>query len=425
MKLYFFITLLACSLSAQSQNLIRKALFLGNSYTYVNDLPALTAALASSAGDSLYYESNTPGGYTLGWQPTAHVTNTTSLDLISSRDWDFVILQEQSQTPSIPTLRDSCMYPAATTLHDSIKLANPCARVLFFLTWGRRYGGMQCFTSYYCSPYFTDFDHMQDSLTASYKGVADSLNDWVAPVGEAWRLVLNNTSMVLHSSDNSHPSIEGSYLGACVFYASIFGKSPIGLYYPPSIHPDSALILQQAADSIVFGFASYWNLWNDEPVASFQPTISGDTLFTENLSTVANQWRWDFGDGFGSNAFEPVHIYSNPGVYQVRLIADNQCFSDTTYEEVVILPTSINENPDAECQIKLVGPDASGTIRFEGFHGNGTLTIHDLTGRIISKSAVISGKSTLSRLQKQLYIFSLVNQSGAIILKGKLLYFCK
>ncbi|MCK7540346.1 MAG: hypothetical protein MZV63_60360 [Marinilabiliales bacterium] len=53
--------------------MVRKALFIGNSYTYVNELPALTAGLAHSAGDSLYFDSSAPGGYTLGWQPIAHV----------------------------------------------------------------------------------------------------------------------------------------------------------------------------------------------------------------------------------------------------------------------------------------------------------------------------------------------------------------
>ncbi len=131
------------------------------------------AALANSAGDSLYFESNTPGGYTLGWQPIEHVSDATSLALIES-------------------------------------------------------------------------------------------NDWISPVGEAWRLVLNTTSMVLHSGDNSHPNLNGSYLGACVFYACIFGKSPVGLPFTGGLLPDSALILQEAADSIVFGFASQWNLWKDQ-----------------------------------------------------------------------------------------------------------------------------------------------------------------
>ncbi len=41
------LVLLGCTQIIQSQNLIRKALFLGNSYTYVNNLPALTALLVN------------------------------------------------------------------------------------------------------------------------------------------------------------------------------------------------------------------------------------------------------------------------------------------------------------------------------------------------------------------------------------------
>jgi len=414
-------TFLASISIIPAQGLFRKALFLGNSYTYVNNLPGLSAALANSAGDSLYFESNTPGGYTLGWQPIAHVTNAVSLAMIDTIGWDFVILQEQSQTPAIPALRDSCMYPASIILHDSVKSSNSCGRVLFFLTWGRRFGGIQCFNSYYCSPDFTDFDHMQDSLTAAYKGIADSLNSWISPVGEAWRLVLSTTSMVLHSPDNSHPSLNGSYLGACVFYACIFGKSPVGLPFTAGLLPDSALILQQAADSIVFGFASYWNLWNDQPVASFASTISGDTLFTENLSTGSDQWQWSFGDGTTSNAFEPIHIYQSPGTYDVKLIACDSCYCDSISQEVNILSTSISNIQYPTSNIKIIGPDAAGNIRFEGFTGNGFLTLYDISGRNIATIKVRSGKTTIQKSPQQLVLCVLFNDNREVVARGKIL----
>ena len=180
-----------------AQPLVRRALFLGNSYTYVNDLPALVAGLASAAGDSLISAQNTPGGYTLGWQPVAHATNPVSTGLITAGGWDFVVIQEQSQIPSITRLRDSCMFPAAVSLNGMIKAASPCARSLFFLTWGRRFGGMQCFTPNYCSPAFTGFGPMQDSITVSYKRIADSLGGWIAPAGEAWRLAIDQGGIVL------------------------------------------------------------------------------------------------------------------------------------------------------------------------------------------------------------------------------------
>ena len=43
----------------------RRVLFLGNSYTSVNNLPQLISDVALSAGDTLMFDSNTPGGYQL------------------------------------------------------------------------------------------------------------------------------------------------------------------------------------------------------------------------------------------------------------------------------------------------------------------------------------------------------------------------
>lgn len=64
------------SVSAQ----MKRVLFLGNSYTYANNLPLLVKNIAASAGDILYTDSNTPGGYTLGYSPIQHLTNQISLD---------------------------------------------------------------------------------------------------------------------------------------------------------------------------------------------------------------------------------------------------------------------------------------------------------------------------------------------------------
>jgi hypothetical protein len=74
----------------------KKILFIGNSYTYVNDLPKMLSELALVTGDSLIYDSNTPGGYTF----QLHSTNATTLAKINSKKWGLCRLQEQSQLPS-------------------------------------------------------------------------------------------------------------------------------------------------------------------------------------------------------------------------------------------------------------------------------------------------------------------------------------
>ena len=304
------------SLQSQSQSNIKSVLFLGNSYTYVNNLPTLVAAMAHFAGDSLFFDMNAPGGYTLGWEPTAHFTNATSLGLIAGNDWDFVVLQEQSQIPSIPVLRDSCMFPAVQVLRDSALSSNPDTKVMFYLTWGRRFGGMQCFTPNYCSTAFADFDQMQDSLTVAIKMIADSMEEPIAPVGEAWRFVINNYGMVLHDADDSHPNLNGSYLAACVFYASIFWKPSTGNSFDAGLDPDTALILQQAADSIVFGYSALWNNGNGLPTGLHGSGKVGEPAYLFDRSTGTLTIK-----GFTSDGILELYDLSGRKIRTINLTA--------------------------------------------------------------------------------------------------------
>ena len=216
-------------------------LLLGNSYTYVNNLPELFEGLALAADRTLITTSNTPGGHTLD----GHSENATSLSLIASGGWDYVVLQEQSQIPTIEYWRENSMYPAARLL-DSL-ITNVDAATLFFMTWGRENGGQQCIGDY-CSPLFVDYFHMQDSLASAYRRITSELEAVISPVGEAWALArLENPQAALWSTDQSHPSLEGSYLAACVFYATLFNESPLGLNFTGGLTEQLAEFYQQIA----------------------------------------------------------------------------------------------------------------------------------------------------------------------------------
>merc|ERR1719317_1917053 len=99
----------------------KNILFLGNSYTYFNDLPGMVSSLATAAGLSASVKSVAPGGQTLG----GHVSS--SLGQITSGDWDVVVIQDQSQRPSFP---EGYVYnyiiPEAKTIVDTIRAKNPC-----------------------------------------------------------------------------------------------------------------------------------------------------------------------------------------------------------------------------------------------------------------------------------------------------------
>jgi hypothetical protein len=71
----------------------------------------------------------------------------------------------------------------------------------------------------------------------------------VAPAGIAWqRAQQSRPNLVLHS-DSVHPNVFGSYLSACVLYATVFNKTPLGLSFSewPPITAEQAAFLQHIA----------------------------------------------------------------------------------------------------------------------------------------------------------------------------------
>lgn len=222
-------------------------LFLGNSYTYVNDLPGLFRGLAESGGRTALTDQNTPGGYTLA----QHRADSVSLSKIGLGTFDYVVLQEQSQTPVIEYWRYNEMYPTCRSLDSLIHAAGESTA--FYMTWGRKYGGAQT-RGGYSSPPFADYFEMQDSLRSSYTMIAQELAATLIPAGMAWRLARLQDSLAdLWQSDYSHPTLRGSYLAACVFYARLFRANPVGLSFNGGLTPEDALLYQQLAWEAVNG----------------------------------------------------------------------------------------------------------------------------------------------------------------------------
>jgi len=215
-----------------------RILFIGNSYTFVNDLPNTFAKLAKAGKHKLEVGMAAQGGLTLA----DHVKSTDTLNALNSQKWTYIVLQEQSQIPSVQQSRTYTMYPAARTLVKQIRDIG--ATPLFFLTWAHRAGwqgyGMR------------DYESMQVQINNGYYGIAQELNVSVAAVGSAWLAAVRaHPELTLWQEDGSHPSEEGTYLAACVFYAVIFKESPVGLTYRANLSKDIATTLQTIASKTV------------------------------------------------------------------------------------------------------------------------------------------------------------------------------
>lgn len=321
---------LAFALNAQ-QNL--RVLFIGNSYIYTNNLPLLTANVALSMGDTLTYDSNTIGGYTL----EQHSTNATTISKIAAQPWDYVILQEQSQLPSFPPGQvQADVLPYADSLVRMVRANDMCTKPMFYMTWGRKNGDASNCANY---PPLCTYSGMQQRLHDSYLLMAQLNQAEVAPVGVVWRTVRDSfPSIELYNPDESHPSIKGGYLAACTFYASLFHKSPIGASYPSGVSSTEASDIQRMAHNIVFDSLPSWYIDTTTVLADFTVATNDSGLVSfANSSLNAAQYYWDFGDGNNSNDVSPVHQYADTGNYVVQLVATVDCKNaDTLTQSVAV-----------------------------------------------------------------------------------------
>jgi hypothetical protein len=278
-KLIIATILFGFKISAQNNQTV-EALFIGNSYTAVNDLPQLIAQLANASNDVLLYQSNCPGGATF----QTHCTNGTSINMINSQNWDVVILQAQSQEPAFPPAQVAQQtLPFALILDSIIHQNDSCTKTIFYETWGRKYGDVANCPFY---PPICTYTGMQDRLKASYKLFADTCQAILAPAGEAWRQsIALDSSLNLYQSDNSHPSMEGSYLTACVFYEVIFNKSVVNNSFLASVDTAVALALQQIAHTVVTDSSSVWNIGAFNPCGG---TASTPNLMMQELTSYPN-----------------------------------------------------------------------------------------------------------------------------------------
>tara|TARA_B100000524_G_scaffold86974_2_gene40320 strand:+ start:1420 stop:2682 length:1263 start_codon:yes stop_codon:yes gene_type:complete len=332
MKKYFFIlsTLLLFVGKTTAQD-SSSVLFIGNSYTYFNNMPGILSDIAESFGNHVEHSSQTPGGMTF----SGHAGNTATYSAMNSQNWDYVVLQAQSQEPSFPYGQvNTQTLPFAMQLADSAQAISTCSQAMFFMTWGRQNGDPQWDS-------INTFDKMNERLRLAYLRFADSSNASVSPVGVAWKYVRDNhPSINLYTGDGSHPSYAGSYLAACTFYASIFHSSPIGSTYNGSLSNSDALLLQEAASLSVMDSIETWGLQHHDSLASVSFSYNIDTInlavsFNENIAYV-DSILWDFGDGNTSFLSNPSHSYNDPGEYAVQLIGYSPCSGDTMTQNIII-----------------------------------------------------------------------------------------
>ena len=116
---------------------IKRVLFIGNSYTAFNNLPAIFGSIVKNSGNPVpVIAAVTPGGQTF----KGHLGYAATQTAINAGNWDVVVLQNQSQEPAfaeIDAQNRADMVQSAAELSRRIRLKSPKARIFFYETWAR------------------------------------------------------------------------------------------------------------------------------------------------------------------------------------------------------------------------------------------------------------------------------------------------
>ena len=189
----------------------QKVLFVGNSFTFYWNLPAMVESMAEQKGIKMDIFQSTAGSATLEdhWEGKRDLE---SVSNIKHGKYDFVILQDHSTYPLENTQISEEYFQKFIELIKSTK-----AEPVIYSTW--MYPGISDQSYNILDPINYNLSSM-----ASLNGVR------LAPVGRVFRFFKEaNPDISLHTSDDKHPSPVGTYLAACVFFKLLTGESPKGL----------------------------------------------------------------------------------------------------------------------------------------------------------------------------------------------------
>ena len=242
--------------SIHGKNRIVKVLFIGNSLTSVNNLPGMVADIAKSHGYKMIHDSYTPGGARL----YHHATNANVLQKLKEQPWDFVVLQEQSQFPGFSHKQLSTdVFPYAKRLAEAAKKAHHNTSVVFYMTMARRNGDHD---NKHVSPELLTYEGTQERVNRCYLEMAMDNHALIAPVGEVWKIIRKRSPDLDLYSDDIHPNMTGTYLAACVFYATFFRGPSAGSSVPRQVNSATAQSLQKIVDGIVLTAEGRWD-WRE------------------------------------------------------------------------------------------------------------------------------------------------------------------
>ena len=197
----FLILLLPALLVSQEKN-TEKVLFVGNSFTFFWNMPQMVEAMAKDHGVNLETFQSTVGGsnFEQHWKKEK---GTKTREMLENEEYDYVVLQDHSMS-TIDHPERFTTY--AKKLIDKVREMN--AEPLLSMTW-----------AYDSNPL------MQKTIRSSYLDLGKETGTKVVPVGAIFMKAREERPDLKMYFDDKHPSSDGSYLIALIYYKFFTGNS--------------------------------------------------------------------------------------------------------------------------------------------------------------------------------------------------------
>ena len=228
--------------SVQPTSNLTRLLFVGNSFSFYNNgIHNHLGSLIRSTGEWKRKQNRLRLSTLSGGHIKEHSADLESILSDPSQNWHAIVLQGHSNE-SISAKKNKEFVLATANAVQQIK--DKGIQPILFMTWG-----------------YKDQPDMGADLANVYTKLANKLEVLVVPVGVAFAsaetefsnielfvpdvLGVNSENQLTYRKDWKHPSEAGTYLAACVFYATLYQRSPEGIIFTGKLHKDTALALQK------------------------------------------------------------------------------------------------------------------------------------------------------------------------------------
>ena len=154
------------------------------------------------------------------------------------------------------------------------------------------------------------------------------------------------------------------------------------------------------------------------PVSAWSSSTNGLVVdFTDLTAGTVDTYLWDFGDGNTSGLTSPQHTYAVAGTYTVCQTVVNACGADSSCASVnPDIPTSLD--PSFENGLSIYPNPSEGNITLElnGFETEATISIVDVTGRVVYTEVTFIGQNFRKTLNLNVangsYVLHLITDQG-------------